>query len=340
VTDDATGRDPLPRYARHLTWWLAVLGTSTVVAWLVLWALAGLPGVRGPWEPSLSVEITKVALAVTAGVGGVVLLVSRYQRQQVSERAAEDGRVDARERRVTEIYTRAVEQLGHESAAVRLGGIYALDRLGRRHAEYRQVVVDVWCAYLRMPVEVAAEPGKAIAPMGADSGEAGSGGGRVFPAGEREVRLSVQRLIAERLRGGEEDGDVYWAPLDVDLTGAVLLNPDFTACRFGGAVFDDAVVSGMAFFDGAVFEGHVGLANVDFAATARFRQASFEGATFISGEGYELRLDLTGATVDRSALFVDLPGWRLADAREEGGRWARFVHEDDTEDDASAADLP
>ena len=36
---------------------------------------------------------------------------------------------DATERRITELYTKAVEQLGSDKAPVRLGGLYALDRV-------------------------------------------------------------------------------------------------------------------------------------------------------------------------------------------------------------------
>ncbi|MEV0644581.1 pentapeptide repeat-containing protein [Phytomonospora sp. NPDC050363] len=306
MSDDLTrpagrDRDAIPGHARHPVWWPAVLGASAVAAWLVLWGLAGLPGVRGPWQASLAVEAAKVALGVAAVVGGVVLLVSR-------QRAAGERDADAREGRVAEMYGRAVEQLGHEKAPVRLGGAYALDRLGRRHAEYRQMVVDVWCAYLRMPVEVAEEPEKSIAPMGADSGDGQRGGRPVFPAGEREVRLSVQRLVGGGLR--------EWGPLDVDLTGAVLLNVDFSGARFGQGVFDGATLVGVAEFSGAVFEEYAGFGGVGGEATVVLSGARFGGTAFFWDSGVEF--DLEGAVVARvEGLVGGVPGWGL-----EGGAGA------------------
>ncbi|RSM95837.1 hypothetical protein DMB42_49020 [Nonomuraea sp. WAC 01424] len=49
------------------------------------------------------------------------------------------------------MYAKAVEQLGNEQAPVRLGGLYALERLAQDTPALRQTIVDVICAYLRMP---------------------------------------------------------------------------------------------------------------------------------------------------------------------------------------------
>jgi hypothetical protein len=48
---------------------------------------------------------------------------------------------DAREQRITELYTRAVDQLGNEKAPVRLGDLHALERLAQNTPEQRQTIV-------------------------------------------------------------------------------------------------------------------------------------------------------------------------------------------------------
>ncbi|WP_460442720.1 hypothetical protein [Amycolatopsis stemonae] len=48
----------------------------------------------------------------------------------LQEQMAEDTRLDAAERRLAELYSPAVDQLGSERLAVQFGGLYALDRLG------------------------------------------------------------------------------------------------------------------------------------------------------------------------------------------------------------------
>lgn len=58
---------------------------------------------------------------------------------------------DATEKNVTELYTKAADQLGSEQAAVRLAGLYALERLAHNNPGQRQSIVNVICAYLRMP---------------------------------------------------------------------------------------------------------------------------------------------------------------------------------------------
>ncbi|HEY1178896.1 MAG TPA: pentapeptide repeat-containing protein, partial [Phytomonospora sp.] len=174
----------------------------------------------------------------------------------------------------------------------------------RRDAEYGQVVVDVWCANLRAPVEVEEAPEKSIAPMGADASGPGGGGGPVFPAGEREVRLSAQRLLAARLRA---EG----AALDVDLTGAVLLYADFDGCRFGRGVFANATMIGGAGFAGAVFEGESAFTAVE-GDVVRLDGARFAGTVFLWGNGAELELD--DAVVGAGASVVgDVVGWTLTD---------------------------
>jgi hypothetical protein len=85
------------------------------------------------------------ALLVLAGATGGVLATLRQVR------ASRDQLKLNEQGQVTERYTTAVEQLGHEKAPVRLGALYSLAHLGQDNPEYRQTVVDVFCAYLRMP---------------------------------------------------------------------------------------------------------------------------------------------------------------------------------------------
>jgi hypothetical protein len=69
-------------------------------------------------------------------VGGVVLVVLLTRVEH-----------DAGERRITELYTKAADQLGSDRAPVRLAGLYALARLGETAESQRQTIVNVVCAY-------------------------------------------------------------------------------------------------------------------------------------------------------------------------------------------------
>lgn len=54
-----------------------------------------------------------------------------------------------RQGHLTDRYQQAVEQLGHERLAVRLGGIYALERLMKDSPADQRTIVEVLCAFIR-----------------------------------------------------------------------------------------------------------------------------------------------------------------------------------------------
>ncbi|MYT81269.1 hypothetical protein YW3DRAFT_07423, partial [Streptomyces sp. MnatMP-M77] len=69
--------------------------------------------------------VTVVVAAVVAVVG---LWYSNVQARQANEQARED-RALAKEGQITDRYTAAVGNLGEDKMDVRLGGIYALQRI-------------------------------------------------------------------------------------------------------------------------------------------------------------------------------------------------------------------
>lgn len=80
-------------------------------------------------------------ITVLQGVGGTLLLVGVYltwRQIQVS-----------REGQITERYTRAVEQLGSDNRGVRVGGIYALERIAKDSAADRGTVSEVLTTFVR-----------------------------------------------------------------------------------------------------------------------------------------------------------------------------------------------
>src|SRR5262249_51354137 len=123
---------------------------------------------------------------------------------------------------VTELYTKAVDQLGHEKAAVRLGGLYALERLAQGNPDHRQTIVNVLCAYLRMPTapgqppdEASPSPTRPPTPP-ADSTPADDPAELSLAAtedgGERQVRLTAQRILTDHLKPGPnpQPAGTFW----------------------------------------------------------------------------------------------------------------------------------
>lgn len=177
----ASAARPRLRELSPKTMWLTavVIVVLTAAAVVVLWwpATAGLNGAE---LVSARLDALKVGLSVAVGSGGVVALYLSWRRQHSTEadldnrerallhqqqshhadlaqrdRVAQVTESDARERRLNELYLKAVEQLGSSQAAVRHGGLYALERVAQDNPRQRQTVVNVICAYLRNPLHPA-----------------------------------------------------------------------------------------------------------------------------------------------------------------------------------------
>ncbi|GAA0276323.1 pentapeptide repeat-containing protein [Cryptosporangium japonicum] len=257
-------------------------------------------------------DIVKIALSVVAGVGGMVALVVAYRRQRVVEDAHRhtqtveaDKAHDALERRITDAYRHGVEQLGSDRAAVRLGGMYALERLAQQNPAHRQIVVDVLCAYLRMPYELTEALGADDAAAVTEIDSADSRSQARSAQEEREVRLTAQRILARHLRlatpGQTTDtSDSPWTDVDLDLTGAVLIAFDLEQCqlrslRMSLVIFvDDATFRNVRVGDAATFRAATFQAAADFRGAAFAGDADF-GTTTFGGQ----------AAFDRSAFAGD-----------------------------------
>ncbi|UMP00117.1 hypothetical protein [Amycolatopsis sp. EV170708-02-1] len=137
----------------------------TVLWWPITAGLTGADLVKA------RLDALKIGLSIGVGSGSVVALYLAWRRQRSTEadldnreralaqqyevlahqqtvaatRQAQQERVadDARERRITELCTKAVEQLGSDKAPVRLGGLYALERLAQNNETQRQTIVNV-----------------------------------------------------------------------------------------------------------------------------------------------------------------------------------------------------
>ncbi|MGH3901639.1 MAG: hypothetical protein ACRDTA_25975 [Pseudonocardiaceae bacterium] len=104
----------------------------------------------GTDQDRAGLEVVRTAGTFVVGAGGVVVLWLTARRQRSTELILEHQREDAVEQRITTLYTHVVDQLGSDRAPIRLGGLYALERLAQNNPRQRQTVVNVICAYLCM----------------------------------------------------------------------------------------------------------------------------------------------------------------------------------------------
>ena len=132
----------------------------------------------------------------------------------------------SREGQVTDRYTKAIEQLGSDKLDVRIGGIYALERIARDSARDHPVVMEVLTAFIR---EHSREPRPPTGPGG--------------PEPERSPRPDVQAALTVV---GRRDVKRDVRPIDLgraDLAGANLSDADLTGVYLHHATLVGAMLS-------------------------------------------------------------------------------------------------
>ncbi|PPK65185.1 hypothetical protein CLV40_11532 [Actinokineospora auranticolor] len=308
-----------------------VLSVKVIIAWAVLivavggavtaWLLMGHTD-RDTEADRLKLDAIRTAGSIVVGTGGAaaLLLAARRQRSTeialrqkdrdqadtalafaLRERVAADTRDDAAARRITDLYTKAVELLGSPHAPVRLGGLYALERLAQDNPGQRQTIVNVLCACLRMPCELPDDTSDDLPVEQIEDTYRATYRERLQ---EREVRLTAQRLITAHLCPGEHtDGPLstFWRDIDLDLTAATLVGFSLRRCAVRTAVFRSATFVGYADFASAAFSGDADFGATTFTGGANFgatrfaADADFEWTTFTEYANFEAA---TFATAD------------------------------------------
>lgn len=175
-------------------------------------------------------------------------------------------------------YQAASDRLAAAAPGTRLAAVDALIALAVADPELRQPVTDPICGWLRTPAEL-------------DN----------IAAEERRAAL---RSLTDRLRGDSTTEQASpWDDITVDLSGATLIDADFSGCRLGGAGFADTRFHGTTVFDGATFEDDVAFQRAVFHGDAIFTGARFEGDAGFGRARIRGRADFTGAVFGDMAWF-------------------------------------
>ena len=174
---------------------------------------------------------------------------------------------------ITDRFTKAIEQLGHEQLDVRLGGIYALERIAKDSREDHPQVVEVLTAYVREHAARSPSIGRNQVP----------------PAPEkRPDRPTTDVQAALTVLGRRTIGHEQHAPLVLDLSFTELANMNLQGANFSGANLSGTNLS-YAQLDHANFAG--ALLPVANLSNASLKGANLSGAT------------MPGADLSNAALF-------------------------------------
>jgi hypothetical protein len=128
-----------PRLRR---WPVRYGGLTGLVSWavpivLAVWLVWWVPPLWYADVPDLNQRAADEASARTALIAGLVGLTAL-----LTYRLSQQGQI-------TDRYTKAVEQLGSDKLDVRLGGIYALERIAVDSKRDHPTVVEVFSAFVR-----------------------------------------------------------------------------------------------------------------------------------------------------------------------------------------------
>lgn len=306
-----TSNEQVDRTLKPLSLWFVVLAVASAAVFavpLTLWLLA----IAGD-DPARQIDAIRTGLTTAAGTGGLFALGLAFHRQRSTERIAETTRLaskrdheervrvaeitesDSLARRIIDQYAKSADQLGSDKAPVRLAGLYALDKIGEENASERQAVMNLICAYLRMPFD----------PYGYVNDDE-----RRIISEELEVRRTAQRRITERTAYyvNPEDGSPpgeFWPDVAIDLSGASLVDMSFARLRVSSLMLRNASLSGKytsffkfktergANFMGSTFNGPVDFSYARFMHVVNFVDVKFMANTIFRGTQFRgmARLD-------------------------------------------------
>lgn len=148
--DTDSGRSAWNRILLGFLVLLAILFVATALGWNVI-----------PWFLGESNKNDALGF-IGVAMGGTLLAlnaVASHRRANAMERAANaqanamtaqaEANKQTEHGRRQERFKSAIEHLGHESSAVRLGGRYELYNLAKETPELRQTVLDIFCTHIR-----------------------------------------------------------------------------------------------------------------------------------------------------------------------------------------------
>jgi hypothetical protein len=230
-------------------------------------------------------------------IAGVVIAIAALRQANIAARR-HNAQTDAdRQRRITESYAKATEQLGSDKIEVRLGGIYTLERISKESPDDYWTVMETLTAFVRVraPVKEADEISEADPYLPSPG-----------PATDIAAILSILRrrdAVSQR-----REVEKKWS---LDLHGAALAFADLTSANLSRANLLGADLSSAALLDTDLTRAQLPLADL---TGARLTAANLTHANLLGTKltGADMRIaNLLGADLTN----VDLTDADLTDAK-------------------------
>lgn len=264
-----------------------------------------------------------VRATLLQGLGGLAVLIGVYltwQQLQHNIRSSREQHALDQQGQITERFTRAIDQLGRTEVDVRIGGIYALERIARNSPPDRAAITAVLTAYVRNHSPWP-QPGRtwlrAISRGFLERRKAEPEPLHQTPLRARSADVQAAMTVLGRRSPATQEERLELSNVDLRvafLSGTDLSNVHLWWSNLRGAFLNDARLVGTDFWRSDL--GRVELRGADLEG-ARFIRANLEGAQLWEAKlaGAVLRhVRLRGAELQHADLLeVDL---RWADLRD------------------------
>jgi len=262
-----------------------------VTAWWFLpaWLLPLPKDLPGKERIELANDLRRTCAPILGGVLVLLGLYLTYRRIEVTE-----------EGQITERFTRAIEHLGQSRLEMKLGGIYALERIARDSVRDRLPIIEVLTAYVRENSPLEEPPAKMKTKMT-------PGGERIAPKQDIQAVLTVLGRLLQIFDLGDR------AHLDLrntDLRGIQLVRASLNGINLDNASLEQSMLFEVCLknslirctsfresFLAAVNFENASLVEVDFRGCnfiapqfkkARFSKTNFRGANLVSARDLTL----------------------------------------------------
>jgi hypothetical protein len=286
--------------AEHLLFAVALsISCILLLFWLLLWKL---PQWQVAAVPEMKDRIdleSKSRQTLAQILGGAALLVGLYFTSQTL-RTTQEGQI-------TDRFTKAIDQLGKDILAVRLGGIYALERIARDSESDHWAVMEVLTAFVREQA-----PAQTMPP---DQSSRGKETKERLPKQKTPSDIQAILTVIGRRTRTYGNGETQYLDLhNAQLQGALLTGAQLQGARLGWAQLQGARL-GWAELQGAnLLKAELQGASLQKAELqgAHLEEAQLQGAHL---EGAQLQGAFLGAA---QLQGVYLKGAQLQGANQEG----------------------
>lgn len=249
------------------------------------------------------IELVTVVVAALVAVAG--LWYSNVQTRQANEQAqqantqARDDRALAKEGQITDRYTAAVRNLGEDKMDVRLGGIYALQRIMQDSRRDQPTIANVLASYIRTH---AAKPPAKGQDVSADVHAALT----VLATRDRtrdgafHLDLHGVKLPNINLSFADVDAALHGADLSgADLSGADLRSTDLRSTELRSTELGEADLSGAYLGEADLTDAYLDKAKLRYAHLGK---ANLRGTSLVSAGAVLLDADLRSTDVTKQQV--------------------------------------